>query len=590
MAYIKQKKVWTKKFIKEELDFFWGFFKGISPAYENEWVTKNGKSNFIPIVEKYGNFLHPETDISDNSVGIQPKRLTNWLKNGLNIYSLENIFFILNHYFRTTPEINRNFLDEDNFINWDSVWKFYVQEIFNGKIESLREEHGDNLELFIIGSVCKKLINNNRVWDNEIFYYIGENPWLIYFVENKNWNDLYVGKQLKKESFIDFFVNQKKNWKEKHNIIPKSLIMLSSNPSRFSKNVLSLIEKLYGVKQIGRLSISDQYNIVSEIEYFSGNVLSKIPFEIVSNGKLFRKIGSEVLDIEVNEAMFIIEKLTNSGYKLSLPQLSTYLKIFPSFDKKFIERLLSLGGGNLLSSNLNLYFDMERSNYDKDFKDFVWSLDPQYLKYVSRYTSHEVNLTQLSQFKNIWDRRSSKNTLPVLSGKVGKYNYDLIDKTKEKEGLFLGYATDCCQVIGGAGESCLTSGYHTENESFFIVRKKGKVYAQSWVWDKTTNDGKKVFCFDSIELLGNDLNEMQDVMNSYLEITDILINEYGYDLVIVGADGNRIPEGLNKYSIGEVNYESMKLIDINYSGPARYTDTRESGVLILGSSQEKDLK
>jgi len=590
--YIKVKKVWTKKIKdKEILSLVWDLFKNISPAYDKEW-EESKKSMFTKITERYGNFLHPETDVEDDSMGIQPKQIKNWIDNGLKVDSLGNLFFILNHYVRMNKFLQDRYTDEDGFIVWESIWNEYVKDfISEDSLKELSEKYPEDLDFFIIGKVIKKLSSVNHIWPDEIFILIGQNPWLIYFAENQEWRSIYAKRKLTKNAFINFFSDQKKAWLSMHNISPKSAIMLISSPKQFNKEVIQVIDKLYGTKQIASLNFIDQYHVVSLIEYFGGKSLTSIPIDIIQKGKLFKKVGiSENLDINVNDMKFFIKSLENAGYQLTIPQLEKYLKVLPSFDKEFLKNLENIENKELLSGSLDLYFELEQvQNLTKEFKQFVWSLDPQWIKYVSRYHSHKVNINQLQQFFRVWEQRSQKNDLPIFNGKVGKYQYKLMDKTKDKEGLFLGYATDCCQVIGGAGGSCMTNGFSNSKESFFVVKKKGKIYAQSWVWEKVNKDGLKIFCFDSIEVLGKDLNDMQDIMNSYLEASTKLVEEHGYDIITVGADGNRIPEGLSDFVESQVNRDEMYERDLIYSGRAGYTDTNsDDGVFILKERVEND--
>jgi len=82
---------------------------------------------------------------------------------------------------------------------------------------------------------------------------------------------------------------------------------------------------------------------------------------------------------------------------------------------------------------------------------------------------------------------------------------------------------------------------------------------------------------------------MQDIMNSYLEASTKLVEEHGYDIITVGADGNRIPEGLSDFVESQVNRDEMYERDLIYSGRAGYTDTNsDDGVFILKERVEND--
>jgi len=86
-------------------------------------------------------------------------------------------------------------------------------------------------------------------------------------------------------------------------------------------------------------------------------------------------------------------------------------------------------------------------------------------------------------------------------------------------------------------------------------------------------------CFDSIEVLGKDLNKSQDILNAYKEVAEDLVNNHGYDMVIAGADGNSIPEGID--SLGEImDYDFIEEHDLYMPFANVYTDANEEIVLI----------
>ncbi len=49
-------------------------------------------------------------------------------------------------------------------------------------------------------------------------------------------------------------------------------------------------------------------------------------------------------------------------------------------------------------------------------------------------------------------------------------------------GLVLGKLTNCCQYLGGPGESCAIYGMSEPESCFYVVEYKGKIVAQLWAW------------------------------------------------------------------------------------------------------------
>ena len=73
-------------------------------------------------------------------------------------------------------------------------------------------------------------------------------------------------------------------------------------------------------------------------------------------------------------------------------------------------------------------------------------------------------------------------------------------------GLFLGEMTNCCQSIGGIGESCAKHGFSSENGGFYVVENaKGRVVGQTWAW--RGQNGELVL--DSLETLGKNIKPEQ---------------------------------------------------------------------------------
>jgi hypothetical protein len=579
MAYIAQKKVWRKKIDQETLDRVWAFFQSVSPAYAAEWEVKK-KSMFLKITETYGNFIHPETDIEDDSVGIQPKQIKKWIEK-FSVESLENLFFILGHKVRVDRNLNQRYLDQDGFVAWERLWVDFVDP----EISQSRKK--DNADIYAVGRITKNLFNDSKEWSEAVYMQVGANPWIAYFLIDTDWANAYTDKKkVENDSLQSFFQDQKIEWK-KVGLQPKSLIMLSARPERFSRDSLSLIEALFGTKQIANLPVSDQYHAVTLIDYF-GKTVKMIPEQIITRGKLYKIVGiSPAPIVTADMKKNITTTLVDLGYDINTEQFANYMVVLPALGNEFIKNLVdNKENQSRLSEALDLYIEMEQSrNVTPELKEFVISLPPRWLKYVSRYYSQKVDLNRLTAIHNVWSRRSQNQTIPTLEGKVGNYQYELIDKTANREGLFVGYATDCCQVHDGAGATCMNSGHNNPNETFFIVKKKGKIYAQSWVWESTDKNGKKYIAFDSIEVLGKDLNEMSDIMKAYLNTAKELIEKHGYEYAICGADGSTIPDGLEDYAIKSYGPDSMYAHEMQYKGGATYTDTAAAGVFKIAEKK-----
>ncbi len=575
MAYIKAKKVWKDLFTKEELKKIFNSFKVNSLAYNKEWTTSD-KSQFIEITTKYGLFIHPETDLEDNSMGVQPEQIKKFTKY-FDLENLDTLLFVLNISIQRYKVFESLYKDSDGFIVWENVWNDFVRSSYEKDI---------SFKSFL-NSVIRKLVkktNGMYGYTDCFFEEIVKYPFLIVYAFDTNWKEQYKVVEdniniLEKESFDKFFIEQSLGWK-KLGINPKSKILQAARAKNFSKDSLSVIEAIFGNKNIAELSMIEQYYAVSLIDFFGKNI-KDIPLNLLEKGKLNVLIGMEENHLEnisnITEIISIFTEL------LTLQQFFNYTKYFKLLGTEFISDLSNEENKELFKETFNLYIELEESNCsDKEnLKSFLSDIKPRWLKYVRRFYKKSVTVSNIRDLYNIWKVRSNNQTIPVIKGKVNSYSYSLMDKTIDKESLFIGFATDCCQVPNMAGVACMRSGLSNPEETFFSVTKKGKIYAQSWIWTGIDSKGRKFVCFDSIEVLGNDLAEMPDILKCYKELCNTLYEKHNFDYAITGADGERIPKGLSDYCIKKVEQKDFAKKGIVYNGSCTYTDINELGIYIF---------
>lgn len=210
-----------------------------------------------------------------------------------------------------------------------------------------------------------------------------------------------------------------------------------------------------------------------------------------------------------------------------------------------------------------------------------------------------------------------KCTLPTTEVELGDYRAYIMD-AKDPRQVMIGYDTNCCQHLRGAGETAMIYGLANPDAGFFVIEDKtsGKILAQAEAW-QTADGGKLVF--DNIEfaddrqidqfapvlakwceeapypdvLMGNGYNEMvNDNIRQFAGMTPPLTG----DLLVI-LDNDNIVGFLNseyeeKYpnlcdlyeaiAAGEVNAKEDLLEEI-----APYTDADEScSVLKYNNSVE----
>lgn len=562
-GFVKPKKLWTKKFEEKELEQIWLSFMTASPLKVEEW---EGKS-LTKVIKKYGQFVHPETDRFDDTEGVQPAHVRKILKK-FKIEDMTKLFKFLSKMSLNKNPYIQHFIT-DGYISWESL--------FNQVIIPQYIEKYDSMD-YIIGHMCLYIFDNtlNRYQvEEEVIKSIGKEPSILNAIKGALKLGIIKGNTISTESinFKDLFKARAEVWKTVKKIVPQSDYMLLANPNNFNIKLLNKFQDLFGVKQVAKMDPNDQYKVSIMINLFGINILEIDSKKLIKEIEGLSNLNSNELNIKDYRQMFtkfneVVDLNLRDYYNLII-MFRENPSIYDSFKAKDV----------ISKEDIELYFYINRIisyTQSRQDKESLLSLDLYYWRVFKRYgvngPDHIIPLIQLYE-KN----KENKTTIPNIKGRVNKYEYELIKKDNPI-GLILGYATDCCQVVGNNGYSCLIAGYERENSSFFVVKKKDRIYAQSWVWEKTTKEGKKIICFDSIEVLGKDLNKSTDILNAYKETAKLLVEE-GYDYVIAGADGNSIPKGIN--SLGSfkdnnfINEHDLSLPFLNV-----YTDANEDIIII----------
>ena len=117
--------------------------------------------------------------------------------------------------------------------------------------------------------------------------------------------------------------------------------------------------------------------------------------------------------------------------------------------------------------------------------------------------------------QEIWDeaRKREASSIPRLTGKDEKYSYEVL-RLDDAVGIFAGNITDCCQKVGGVGESAMLHSMKEKSGRVFVVRdEKQKIIAQAWLW----RNGNTI-CFDNVEMpRKSDGHENQTVVYNILK-------------------------------------------------------------------------
>lgn len=212
----------------------------------------------------------------------------------------------------------------------------------------------------------------------------------------------------------------------------------------------------------------------------------------------------------------------------------------------------------------------------------VFKSREQFLQYVrtQRYTNvpegfehlvdmcarHELTNNEFNQFVSIVKTLKNKTSemLPFIRidgnslTDVGhEYTLEKLD-ANDPAVLLIGLDTSCCQHISGAGRSCAVHSYEEADSAVYVVRKNGKIVAQSWVWHNQENG----VVLDSVEVNVSERNKLEPIARMFKELANQLLGKLMIDSVYVGNTGyGMTPLVLN--TIGKLNseYHSTKMIN-----------------------------
>lgn len=481
-----------------------------------------------------GRTIHLETDIEDDTLGIKPK----FVKKFLNTYGAEGLerlpglFWAFNYYVPQTDWSRSYFDNESDAIDWNTI-----------SYEVLNEEALSNTLPEAFFYILKRLSQKSDLkadFKSQEFFL--ENPYLFpYFSKSR---------EIKIQDLTDELNERGAKWRKIRGVTPQSLCMLFVNPEKFTPALLPVIEKLFGSKQIARLSPILQWKAAVLIESF-GDLLLELPIEVF--GKAY------VYDAILGNDVKVANKDTINTYLSILPDqklenaitLSRCASILGNISPEFIKKLKNIEASNYLIQALMSKEFQDYFMSNPEFMQFVMNkISPRDLKVINDYYSG-IKLHILQTAHSIWRQRAKDKIVPLLKGKVGEYSWEIIDTENDASGLWLGNATDCCQAIENHARSCVAAGYIEKNCSFIAVRKDGKVYAQTFLWIDA--EEKHLAAFDSIEMLSRSASQSPKIMKCFLQAAIALIETKTEDLdirsVITGASGTTLPEGLGNYNL-----------------------------------------
>jgi len=556
-------KYWHKKVGKEDFNRYLNLIKSSSPLTIEEWNPK--KISIRKAINKYGQFVHLETDIEDSSEGIMPKQMKTLGKFKDN--DLIELFSILNRY--VTKEPLSTYIDNDGFLSWQNLFHHFLYDLYSENyIEFKNNIFSRFLERELLSGIDLKNIELTLDTIDKIKL-LKENSLLPEKIESVDDLD------------IDSIIEKRKNlWKKTIGFAPQSNWILLANPNNFSKEFIAKVQEAFETKQLGKLPENVQKYIGTLLNLVGNNIIVMTNKEIIDGMTMTYKTDT---GFNIGSFITLLKKVKKTD-KFNINRLIHYVQIFtenPDLVAEFKRK------DEITEKDLNVFqYRVQKINSaSKNKREQLKNIPFKF--WASFYRFNVTKITEIEELVELYEtNKNNKCNIPVVSGKVGKYTYEILEKS-DPMGLILGYSTDCCQVLTRDedgdlmydGHQCLIAGYTNPKATFFVVKKGNDIYAQSFVWERTTENGK-ILCFDSIEILGKDLTKNKDVLKSYLEASEKLIDK-GYNIVIAGADGHIIPKGLKEIGtyLSPVQDDLKMDLDI-------YSDARDEIIVLKNKDYE----
>ena len=557
-------KYWSKKIGTEDFERFLNLIKETAPLTEKEWDYKT--VSIRKGINKYGQFVHLETDIEDSSEGIMPKQMK--ILGKFKDSELIELFSILNRY--VTKEPLSTYIDNDGFLSWQNLFSHFLYELYSENFIEFKNNiilrflerkifaglYLEDIELSLDAIDKIRLLKENNILPEKI----------------TSLDDLDIDSIIEKRKLL---------WKNIVGFAPQSKWILLANPNNFSKEFIVKVQDVFETKQLGKLPEEIQKYIGTLLNLIGKNIIVLTNQEIINGMTMTYKKDD---NFTVGAFVTLLKKVKKSD-NFTVNRLIHYVQIFTE-NQDLVEEFKKKDEVTEKDLNVFQYRVQKINSASKNRREQLKNIPFRF--WASFYRFNVTKVREIEELVELYENnKNNKCNIPVVSGSMGKYTYEILEK-KDPTGLILGYSTDCCQVLTRDdddgellydGAQCLVSGYTEEKATFFVVKKGNDVYAQSFVWEKTTKEGK-ILCFDSIEVLGKDLTKNKDVIKSYQEASTKLL-ELGYDIIIAGADGHIIPKGLKEIGtyLSPVPEELKLDLDI-------YSDARDE-IIILGN---KDFK
>jgi len=555
-GYIKPSKPWKKLFSNAEISTIFLAFENLYVKMYNDLrfesdmqekratkeKTDSVNRNTYLSIARVRNIPYPETDIKDDSVGIQPYQIKAILK-VVDIDNLENFLEMLMVYKKSLTNIS---FYEDGFERWDKIIKYIFGS--KNKIKKLKAKD--------ISKIMKKslLPTLDLYTDDQKFKFTTKDQDVLLSTKMEdntfeikfNMEALVNSKTCTydQKSILDFFIfskirllevsldKAKEAWEKELGFRTKNVFLLMNIEPKFfnAKVFIKILKAVSGQTDLSNVSDKVAQDAVYIYKAFgkSSEFILDYLTQSYSEEKVFPKILSTYkLEASISFPKFskMIGKDYDVQYMAAVCFALSYTKTLDSLffkmnnvDKNDLSSLNNIGLA--LSRSLDLvHLFKEKHTAKQIFKGFK---------------SGRVSLYELEEaFKLVKDTKNIKQDkyLKDIKGEIDGVEYEVVSKS-DIRGPLAGSYTDCCQNLNSFGRTCVLYAAYAEDSSYLLLSKEGVVFAQSFIWkDKRSN----IAVFDSIEYRGKNEDILKIMKKVYLKVAKDMISN-GVDSVNVGSN------------------------------------------------------
>lgn len=349
---------------------------------------------------------------------------------------------------------------------------------------------------------------------------ISDSLLVLWVIDKRNWKDLgdkaslcvkyfptsYIEVVLS-EMAMDFHVKSKM-WMTMHNRVPNNeMVRNYVDPTLSGKQVMAV------AKALDKRDKEMTWGSLSPHDYSGASKLVKLfGINSLNDKKISFNDGNELPDNDVSdeqakfiwkwrERLFDAVKISNKWDLLKI-ELGNEFDSTPFKTKLELAVMTRYVGVD--DNTKALARELGTKGYDQgtfDQMHSLWSLLPTINKYES---------------------------IPAINVALNGYKMYRLDKLDPRQ-LTMGDHTNCCQKLGGVGESCVFHSVTSDDGCTYVVEKEGQIVAQSWTW---RND--KTVVFDNIECVSIE-SYLNTLIALYNEVSNKMIGKLGIKAVNVGT-------------------------------------------------------